>query len=100
MRTADLPQGTNGSEAPTAGWLRSCVACLADPLPQYILVGAVLLLIILLQVCILAEGSPHNLQLSGCNQAHALLYSSKCSLSIDRPMQLSSTCKAGRNLAA
>ncbi len=71
MRTADLPQGTNGSEAPTAGWLRSCVACLADPLPQYILVGAVLLLIILLQVCILAESSP---TICSCQDAIRLMH--------------------------
>ncbi len=62
MRTADLPQGTNSSAAPAAGWLRSWVACLADPLPQYILVGAVLLLIILLQVRLL-QSQPTDMQL-------------------------------------
>lgn len=50
MMAADSPQGMDGSGAPAAGWLHSCMACLADPVPQYVLVGAVLLLIIALQV--------------------------------------------------
>ena len=50
MRTADLPQGMVGSETPSVGWQSAWVACLADLVPQYVLVGAVLLLIVALQV--------------------------------------------------
>ena len=50
MMTADPPQGMDGSGTPAASWLPSWAACLADPVPQYVLVGVVLLLIIALQV--------------------------------------------------
>ena len=46
----DLPQGSAGSESPAARWLHGWAACLGNPVPQYALLGVVLLLIITLQV--------------------------------------------------
>jgi len=51
MRTADLPQDLQQSQAPAAQRLRGWVASLSEPVPlKYVLSGAALLLIITLQV--------------------------------------------------
>ena len=51
MRSLDLDQTTNSSAAPAAGWVGSWLVNFAGPVPQmYVLSGAVLLLIIMLQV--------------------------------------------------
>ena len=51
MRTADLPQDLQQSQAPAAQRLRGWLAYLSEPVPlKYVLSGAALLLIITLQV--------------------------------------------------
>lgn len=59
MRTADLPQDLQQSQAPAAQRLRGWVASLSEPVPlKYVLSGAALLLIITLQVRVRHVSAP------------------------------------------